>query len=790
MSEKKGFVGLFAHFIITFRWPVVIAVTLITLYFTYLLRYVSLPKELADIKPKGHPNVILQNYMDEAFGVGSMISIALEVKEGTIFNPTTLGKLKRVCENIYKLKGAMPGQVISVASKSRVKNTRTVLDDQGFSTLLVQNYKDLVTRAIADPKQMEDYRQQLLNNEQIYGRMVSWDQKSATIQAHFWNDKDFKNIFAAVRKILHDEEDANHKFYVAGRVMEMGFLHMYMGKIVMVFGIATLVVILVLWIAFGTWRGVLMPLWAAYVAVSWGLGSEYLLGMEMDIMTIIVPFMVMAMEVSHCVQILTRFYEEYGKWGDNQRAAEETLAGLVIPGVASIVTDGAGFATLFLIPFKLLQQMATSATFGVLRIFFTTTVFIHAFVAILPAPTVKEMAKIHRRDRLFKGILRKVADLTYGNSRLAVIGVAMALMAVAVIGTTRVQVGDMEAGSPLFWADSEYNRAEKVLNDHFMGTNPYVIHIKGDKASVMANPQLVREIHSLQKHLEERPDVGATTAYPDVLKGINMAFHDNDPRWYVIPSDYEMTWQFMDIFRTGGGPEDSKGYFEIDYSEGPMTVYVKDHKGRTIRDIMSDTDRYLAQNKKTNEAHVRQAAGIIGIFAAIMDEIKKSQIDSLWQISLVVFLFCVVTYRSFAAGLIILIPLALGTLITFATMGYGEVGLFIYTVPVASMGMGLGVDYSLYVVSRMKEELESGKSYKDAHYETLTNSGKAVFFTAMSLALGVATLLLSFIRFQAILGGMLMVVLVANMLGAILLLPAFLSWWKPKFLFPKGAVSR
>jgi len=222
-------------------------------------------------------------------------------------------------------------------------------------------------------------------------------------------------------------------------------------------------------------------------------------------------------------------------------------------------------------------------------------------------------------------------------------------------------------------------------------------------------------------------------------------------------------------------------FFEIDYSEGMLNLYVKDHRGRTIRDIIQDTDQYLKENQQS-KYELRQAGGLIGIFAGIMDEIKKGQIDSLWQISIVVFIFCLITYRSATAGVIIMISLGLGTIITFATMGFQEIGLFIYTVPVASLGMGLGVDYSLYVVSRLKEEYAAGRQGEEAYRQTLMHSGTAVFFTALAMTIGVSTLLLSDIRFQAILGGMLTVVFLANMLGAILLVPALLAQLNPKFL--------
>jgi len=774
-------VDIFARFIIKFRWPICIIVLLITAFLTYEATQISLPEELADIAPKGHPNVKLTGFLNEVFGVGTLVEIGVEVKEGTIFNKETIGKMHRIGEKIYDMRGVIRGQVVSIASHSGVKNLRTYTDDMGLSVLDSQSFRDLAKRVITEPDFMPVYRQTILNNEAIYGKLVSWDQKSAVIMGRFWDESEFKYIFQTLRKILKEEEDANHKFYLAGRVIEMGYLHKFMGYMVYLFGVAMAAIVVLLFLAFGTWRGIFMPMWAAFIAVSWGFGSEHLLGWKMDIMTIIVPFMIMAIEVSHCVQILNRFYEEYEKWEDKKRAAEETLRGLTIPSAASIITDGAGFVVLFFIPFSLIQHMAISASYGIVRIFFTTTVFIHAFLAVLPAPTAKEMERVRRRNQLFMKILGRVAQLTWNpRGRVVVFLAYAAVLVITIIGANKMEIGDMQEGSPLFWYDSEYNQAERLINNNFFGVNPYVIHIRGGKASALADPQLVRDVHNLKNHLEDRADVRGSSAYTEVLKGVNMAFHDNDPRWYILPNDYTTIWQFMDIFRTSGGPDDSKAFFEIDYSEAMLGIYVKDHRGSTIRDIIRDTDEYLKENQQS-KYEFRQAAGLIGVFAAIMDTIRKGQRDTLILISVAVLVFISITFGSVWGAFLVIGVLELSNLILFGAMGFTEIGLFIYTVSVATLGLGLG-DYAIYTVCRMQEERQAGKSPEEAHFISLTHAGTAVFFTGMSLTLGVLTLLLSAIRFQAIMGGMLAVVITANMLGALLLLPALMIQLKPKFL--------
>jgi len=768
------------HLILRLRLSIVCLILgLTSFFFLYLLLEIhraKLYREAADIAPQGHPYVQLQHYMNEVFGIGHLVEIVMEVKEGDIFQPTSLAKLYRISDKLYDLRGVIHGNVISLASRSRVKSFRTFLDEDGIPTLMIENWSDLARRALTDPSFLPEYRLRVLTNDQVFGRLLAWDQKSTVILAYFWSDKDYRYIFDQIKKILQEEEDHDHKFYLAGRLVALGYLSLYMKEVLFLFGVAILLIMLMLFMAFRTLRGIFIPLWAGFVTVVWGLGSEALLGIQMDIMSIIVPFMIMAIEVSHSVQILNRYYEEYEKFRDNKKACEEAMVHLWRPGVSSILTDGIGFATLFFIPFQLLRQMAWSATYGVLRIFITTLIFLPALLSLLPPPTEGELRRYRRGSSQMEKILGWVARFSWSvKGKRVILIVTLASSLVAIIGTSRVEIGELQEGYPIFWPEAEYNQAERILNSSFFGTNPYLIHIKGKGRGALAQPRVVADVNALQRRLEHLPQVRGTLSYIDVIKGVNKALHNNDPRWYVLPKEYVTNYQLLEIFRSGGGVEHSKGYFEIDFSEGTLAVFVTDHRGRTIRRLIEETDHFIRKEKRSS-VEIRQAAGIIGIYAAIMEEIKEGQLITLIWVSSLILFFCVLTFRSLLTGLIILLPLGIGALITFAAMGFGRIGLFIYTVPVASLGMGLGVDYALYIASRLRQEMAIHRDDPlQAHINTLISSGKSVLYTATSVSLGVSILLLSPLRFQAILGGMLALVVTANMLGALFLLPLLLA---------------
>jgi predicted RND superfamily exporter protein len=250
------------------------------------------------------------------------------------------------------------------------------------------------------------------------------------------------------------------------------------------------------------------------------------------------------------------------------------------------------------------------------------------------------------------------------------------LLAVAVIGANRVVVGDLQEGSPLFWADSEVNIADNIINTNFFGTSPYLIFIKGDReeagvTAVLSIPEVVREVNALADHLEKRADVSGAVTYTDVIKALSRAYHDNDPRFYFLPTHRAMNYEFLLKFTEGGGPEDAQAYFEMDFGDGNILVYVRNHAAPTIRGIIKDTEEWIAQNHNPDlPIEIQPAAGLIGIFSAIMDTIKKGQRDSLFLISGVIFLFVLIAFRSPICGLLVIAVLGLGTLITFATMGH------------------------------------------------------------------------------------------------------------------------
>jgi predicted RND superfamily exporter protein len=555
-----------------------------------------------------------------------------------------------------------------------------------------------------------------------------------------------------------------------------------MSQILYIFLFALIIMVVLLYVDFGRKRAIFLPLTAGLLSVVWGMGILNLLGFEMDVLSITVPFLVLALSHGHSVQIMQRYYEEARESLDKKKASEQVIATLMLPASTSILTDSIGFFSLILLPFPIIQSMAVVAATGILSIWVTSFILIPIVLSYLPIPSIKELERGGKSGILLKVLRFSGVATSGGNSRTLILIGAFILFLFGIFFTSKIQVGDLKPGSPNFWQDSEYNKADRILNKHFLGTNLLWIYVAGEEYKDLLKPEIITYFSGLQRYLEERTEINYTLSYIHCLEKVNRALHNNDPRWEILPADKVAAWDCLQL--SMGDPEEMRDFFELDFRQANIRAFVSDHKGETIRNLMNDVRSYITTNQIPGLT-VETTGGLIGIYEAVLDVISRSQISNLLFMFAAVFLCSAVAFRSFVAGLLVLVPLILGNVITFAVMALTGVGLFIYTLPVSALGIGVGIDYSLYVLARLRREL-ADKSIEEAYIATFKTAGRAVCYTAATVSAGVLTLCLSEMRFQALLGVMLGIIMVANMLSGLFVLTSLLSLLKPKFLFNKS----
>ncbi|GAB7027463.1 efflux RND transporter permease subunit [Geotalea toluenoxydans] len=770
-----------AEKIIRYRVQVLLVIVALTVFFAWHLKDIKIAFGGGDIVPPNHPYVKLTERMVEKYGGEHLVEIAIQVKKGDVLDPVNLAKVYRIDQKLREMQGVVTSKIISVASR-KFSRVNFAYDELGYSTLHFEKYQDLVRKINdGDSKEATAFREEVLNNDMISGTIVSPDRKRTLILAGFRYEEDYRYIFETLQKIVNEEKDANTEFFLAGRPIMLGYIDSAFRGILVVFAIAVLVMVVTLYLDFRTIRGVLLPLSSGLIGVVWGLGFMSLLGHRIDVLGVTIPFLLVALAHGHSVQILSRYYYEYANGRNREEAAVESMIGLLKPMTTSIFADAVGLFVLILMPFRSIQSMALVGTAGIVAICVGCFVLIPVSLALLPP---MKQSSVNREESWFGPIFERLAKFSLGKGKVPILALTGVVLVIALVGAFKVRVGELQSGSPDFWPNAPYNKAEKVV-EQMTGGNLYWINIEGDRTGALYDAKVISDINALQRHLGEMPEVGYSISYVDALKKVNAAMHENDPRWEILPNDTASAGELIGMIGGSEGYDESKDMFTKDYKSGTIAVFLKDRKPETLKNVISGTRDFLKKNQ-TSDIRFELPGGTAGIYSAINEEIEKNEFLSVVIVVVACLILTVLAFKSWLAALIIFVPLLIGKAITMAFMGYGGIGFFIYTLPVVTLGFGLGIDFSLYILARFKEEISESGDFVTGYIKALGTSGRAVLFTGLTMTGGLLTLCLSEMRFQAILGSMLSVVVMANTIIALLFFPVLLSVIKPKFLFQRG----
>jgi len=765
-----------AKFIVEKRIFILVTLIIMTVFFAYKIGSVKISTNLGDLLPQKHPYVQLHNKFREVFGGANIIFINLSVKKGDIFTPKTLEKISKISEEVIYLPGADRYKVMSIA-QSKVKDFR--------ATAWGMEVKPIMPNIPKTDKEMDYLKESVYSNDMVYGTLVSLDSKSALISLQFYENipLDYYDIFIKTRELCNSMKDENTDIAISGETMIRGYIYSYLGQTKMIFAVTCLAVVILLFVYTKSLQMVILPLLSAILSGVWGLGLIGLLGYNLDPLALVVPLLITARTVSHSVQFNERFIEEYQIGKDVKTSAHKTIKALFMPGLAGILTDAAGIAVLAVIPIPMLQKLGIISSFWAL-----TTIFTVLFMTPLILIFFPGFAKIKERkdeEGIFYKILRKTALINTGRFGSAlVITLALIVALIAFVYARELKVGDAKPGTPILRSDSQYNYDAMITNNSFPGLNPMLVVLEGEKKDALYDYEMLHQIEAFQRHIGRLPSVGGTLSIVNLLKKVNVNLHEGHPKWNAVPETRRSNGMLFYMLLTSTEVGDLDAYCTFDNRVGSIMACFKDHKGDTLREAMESSRSFIEANP-VKGGKFRMAAGVVGTLAAANDEVFKSQIMLLFMTFGITILLCSITYRSLVAGLLLAVPLAVSNYMIFAYMGLKDIGLNINTLPVATIAIGLGVDYGIYFLSRMQEEYRDSEDWQSSFFITLVTTGKAITFTALTVALGVVFWGFSNIKFQADMGMLLTIVTFLHLAGTLILLPALVLIIKPKFITSK-----
>ncbi|MBW7851610.1 MAG: RND family transporter [Rhodospirillales bacterium] len=746
------------------RAAVVALVGLVTVLLAYQATRLGPDASFEKMIPAHHP--FIANYFDHKHdlrALGNVVRIIVENTEGDIYSADFLEKLKQINDEAFFVKGVDRANMQSLWTPA-VRWMEVTEDGFAGGPVISDAYD-------GSPGAVEAVRRNVARSGQI-GRLVANDHQSAVIYAPILDvdpETGEKLSYAELSDALETKirtpfQTGAIRIHITGFAKVVGDLIEGLEKVVYFFAFAFVITLAILFAFFGRClRGSIAVVMCSTIAVVWQLGLLNALGYGLDPYSMLVPFLVFAIGVSHGVQVVNAVKNELARGANRLHAARRAFRALYVPGLIALVSDGIGFATLLIIDIQVIRELAIGASLGVAVVIVTNLMLLPILLSYFGVSD--RSLKRWRGAGEAKPFALWSVLATFARRRpaMATAAIAALLFAGGLWQGRDLQIGDLDRGAPELRADSRYNRDNQFLIDHYASSTDILVVMAKTAPQRCSATDAVYRVDQLQWRLENMPEVQSVASLANVARMIISARNEGSLKFFSLTSNQ----QVMDSASVAAPP----GVINGECSLIPILVYLQDHKAGTLQRVVDTVEAFAAEHD-TAEVRFLLAAGNAGIEAATNSVIATAQYEMLAWVYLVVGLLVLATFRSWVALFSIVLPLALTSALCQALMTFLGIGVKVATLPVIALGVGIGVDYGIYIYSRLEGFLKEGLPLIDAYLQTLRSTGKAVILTGATLAIGVGTWAWSPIKFQADMGILLTFMFLWNMLGAVVLLPA------------------
>lgn len=758
--------NLLERLIFNHRGWVVLVCLALTLVLGFTARKVELNASFESVIPTGHPYI--QNYLkhrNDLRGLGNTLRVVVETEGNTVLDPVYLKTLQQINDEIF----SVPGVERSYMQSLWTRGVRWIaVTEAGIDggPVMPDNFDGSLAS-------LQELRTNILRSGQV-GSLVADDFKSTTIMVPLLeydaqsNTKlSYKDLSAQLELIRAKYEGKGVRIHIVGFAKVMGDLIDGLADVLMFFAIAIVIATAMVYWFNRCIRSTVIVVVCSLVAVVWQLGMLPLLGFSLDPYSILVPFLVFAIGMSHGAQKMNGVMQDIGRELDRVAAARNTFRRLFMAGFTALVCDAVGFAVLLWVDISAIKDLALIASLGVAILIFTNLILLPVlltYTGVSPSAAARALAQEKEAMDGRKQWLWRWLDLfTTRRWAAAAIVASVAIAAVGVRLAADLQIGDLKPGAPELRQDSRYNRDNAYVAAHYSTSSDVLAVMVTTGNDECANYDTLIRVSDLQARLAVVPGVDSTRSFADLQRVMGGAFNEGSMKWMdIIPNQ-----QALNSVIT----QSPRGLFNEDCNLLTVYVYLADHKAQTLQRVV-DAVAAFAREHDTAEVKFLLAAGNGGIEAATNSVVKTTNAKMLYGVYAAVTLLCLISFRSWRAVLVSVLPLVLTSILAEALMVLLDMGVKVATLPVVALGVGIGVDYALYILSVTLLWLREGKSLSEAYYRSLLFTGRVVMLTGFTLAAGVGTWILSPIQFQADMGLLLAFMFLLNMLGALVLIPA------------------
>jgi len=755
---------------------------LITLFFACGLPRVQLRTIFSDLLPQDDPFV--QVYKQHPrFGSPLTVMLMVRRKDSDIYNADTLAKVWKLTRDIDLTPGVDHEQVLSIATE-KARYSEATPDGIDMRPLMGG-------APPATDEELETFRDRVNKAAGVRTFLISKDERSTLVMATLIEQRvDYGVAFRYLHRLAQEASDEHHEVYLTGQPVLIGWVYQYEGQMVLIFAVTLAALLLALMLYMRNTVGVLTPVLTSATAAIWAFGLVGWLRVSIEPLLMVVPLLLTARSFSHSVQFTERFYEIHAETGDRVEAAGRTMSVMMVPSVLGILTDIFGIIVVAAAPIPAMVRHAIFCGMWAVWLIPTGVVLISLLLATLPAPPPRPRAAAADLKHRLMPLLEFLASLSReSRARWTLLAVGLS-SALAIYTAAQIKVGNPVEGSNLLWPDSEFNTSVRAINRNFPGVNTLEIVLEAkdqnDPDWVAQDLETVHTLDRLQRLMENgSAPPKASLSFADYLHEASRLFHGGDPRWLPLDPRQRAVSAAAVGAMMGSSAKNFSHVISDDMENATVSMWYPDNRQETVdAALAAATAAVAAVGVEHDKFRVRLGTGIIALQEAVNRVIGRYQHLVLLMVNLIVFLMCASAYRSLVAGLLLLVPVNLANEALLAAMQLLGVGLDVNSMIVAAIGIGVGIDYGIYLLSRICEEFqERDGDWTEAIAAALRTTGQAIFFTASIMTLGIAPwYLISGLKFVADMGLLLMVIMAINMLLALVVLPLLVWLVRPAFV--------
>jgi len=795
-SESNPRFSGFGGYVLNYRKPLAATLIAITLFMAYWAVHVPIVTRFEDLFPSKDPNVLLYRQYRRQYGGAQTLVLMLRVRDGDIFNLKTLGAIQDLTRKIDVLPGVNHNEVFSLASY-RVIYARAIP-----GALVSRPY--MYPKLPKDQAEVDDLKKTVMTHSEELAGYVTHDLKGAMIIAAFNEEGlDYQGLFDSVQRLIAQYQDSNTKIYASGAVMFAAWGYHYLSHIALIILISIALMLVILFLSLGRRSGWWAPIITGLCSAIWGLGFVGLMRFNFDPVMLVIPFILSARDLSHGIQWHGRYYDELDRTGHKMEACAATASMMWRPGLLAVLANIAGVVFLASANIPLLRQIGYGGAVWLGASLAMVFVFQPILMSYLPKPESYSWRLLPgepNRTAASRSLVSWPARIavTPGFIRGGLLAAGALLMLLGIAASRRVPIGYQTPGTPLYRQDAKINQDTAEIGK-FVPTNMAWVVFEAPNFPKPQNPiatKTLRMADDLATYLQERGDVLAVLGFAEIAsKPMNMLLHNGAPKYMALPDTDTLSGTLWFFFFSGSAPDEVYTFFGRYPSVTSMSIrlLLADHTYGRLQRLKADLDTFVknrvADDPDLREVNVRYVGGDAGLYLASDNVVGRLNWVNLALTLGVIFVASALLFNSLVAGILLVLAAIMANFGAFLYMNYRVVGLTIDTIPVISMGIGLGINYAIYTVARIRDEVATAAQLDDAIIKALRTTGACVFATFAVMVGGILPWVFSPLLFHNEMSELLILLMAANLVVGLFILPGYIAWQRPRFVMRYSTVE-